>query len=112
MSVLPDRFELLTQSTHQIRAITFWDRPSLPVVKKIIIERPPASRSSRPITAWLFFSRSERELKFATDLILDFPGGGFVTMGPKHHEERIRRWAIQTGRPILSVDYGKAPERQ
>lgn len=33
-------------------------------------------------------------------------------MNPAHHEERLRRWAIQTGRPVLSVDYGKAPERR
>lgn len=95
----------------QIRALTYLDRPSLPVARKLLINRAATSTNAKPIVAWLFFSRSERELKFATDLILDFPGGGFVTMGPQHHEERLRRWAIQTGRPVLSVDYCKAPER-
>lgn len=31
-------------------------------------------------------------------------------MNPEHHEERLRMWAVTTGRPVLSVDYGKAPE--
>jgi hypothetical protein len=43
-------------------------------------------------------------------LILDFPGGGFVAMTPEHHEDRLYSWAVSTGRPVLAVDYGKAPE--
>lgn len=31
-------------------------------------------------------------------------------MSPLHHEERLRRWAKATKRPILSIDYSKAPE--
>lgn len=31
-------------------------------------------------------------------------------MDPTHHEERILRWTKQTGLPILSIDYAKAPE--
>lgn len=31
-------------------------------------------------------------------------------MSPANHEERLRRWAIQTGKPVLSIDYSKAPE--
>jgi len=31
-------------------------------------------------------------------------------MTPEHHEERLCAWAEQTGRPVLSLDYGKAPE--
>lgn len=31
-------------------------------------------------------------------------------MTPEHHEDRLRLWAIRTGKPILSVEYGKAPE--
>ena len=90
--------------------ITFFDRPRLPVVRQILIPRPPNSNHRKPITAWLFWSRPETELESATDLILDFPGGGFVSLSPTHHEERLRRWALLSGRPVLSIDYGKAPE--
>lgn len=31
-------------------------------------------------------------------------------MTPEHHEERLRMWAASSGRPVLSIDYGKAPE--
>lgn len=31
-------------------------------------------------------------------------------MGPEHHEERLRSWAAKTYRPVISIDYGKAPE--
>jgi hypothetical protein len=31
-------------------------------------------------------------------------------MSPEHHEERLRIWAKVTRRPVLSIDYGKAPE--
>lgn len=31
-------------------------------------------------------------------------------MNPEHHAERLLRWAKRTGRPVLSFDYGKAPE--
>ena len=31
-------------------------------------------------------------------------------MTPEHHEERLCAWAEKTGRPVLSIDYGKAPE--
>ncbi|KAH9858745.1 Alpha/Beta hydrolase protein [Lenzites betulinus] len=84
--------------------------PSISVRRKILLARPKDSACRRPITAWLYFARPIDELASATDLILDFPGGGFVSMTPEHHEERLRMWAIRTGRPVLSVEYGKAPE--
>lgn len=78
--------------------------------RKVLLPRPTSSKYKRPITAYLFFCLPENELSNATDLILDFPGGGFVAMSPEHHEERLRIWAANTGKPVLSVDYGKAPE--
>ncbi|KAF9520305.1 hypothetical protein BS47DRAFT_1335907 [Hydnum rufescens UP504] len=91
-------------------AMTYFDRPRIQIMRQILLPRPPGSKYKKPISAWLFFSRSERELSWATDLILDFPGGGFICMTPQHHEERLRRWTIRTGKPVLSLDYGKAPE--
>lgn len=31
-------------------------------------------------------------------------------MTPLHHEERIQRWVKGTGLPVVSLEYGKAPE--
>ncbi|KZV86217.1 alpha/beta-hydrolase [Exidia glandulosa HHB12029] len=97
-------------SNPYIRAFTYFDRPRIPHVRQLLLPRPPSSNYKRPIAAWLFFSRPERELSSQTDLIIDIPGGGFISMSPANHEERLRRWAMQTGRPVLSIDYSKAPE--
>lgn len=93
---------------HQLRMLSH--HPYISIRRKILLARPKDSACRRPITAWLFFAPPADELAGATDLILDFPGGGFVSMTPEHHEERLRMWAIRTGRPVLSVEYGKAPE--
>ncbi|PFH53820.1 hypothetical protein AMATHDRAFT_54355 [Amanita thiersii Skay4041] len=91
-----------------IRFITHLQHVS--VKRKLFIPRPKASTYTRPISAYLFFHPPDDQLCKATDLILDFPGGGFVAMNPEHHEERLRIWAATTQRPVLSIDYGKAPE--
>lgn len=46
----------------------------------------------------LFFDGTEQELSQCRDLVMDFPGGGFICMGPEHHEERLRRWGRKLGR--------------
>lgn len=87
--------------------------------RKILLPRPHSSSYTRPITTHLFYSprqelSSSRDpltaLSYERDLIFDVPGGGFISMGPEHHEERLRSWAVQTGKPVISLDYGKAPE--
>ncbi|KAF8518785.1 Alpha/Beta hydrolase protein [Gautieria morchelliformis] len=93
-----------------IRFFNAWDRPRVSILKKILLPRPSDSSNRRPVVGWLFFDGTEEELSQATDLILDLPGGGFICMTPLHHEERLRRWAIRCKRPVLSIDYGKAPE--
>ncbi|KAJ3557825.1 hypothetical protein NP233_g11644 [Leucocoprinus birnbaumii] len=84
--------------------------PKMSIRRKILLPRPKGSSYERPVTAYIFFAPPEGQLKEATELILDFPGGGFVAMSPEHHEERLRYWALSSGRPVLSIDYGKAPE--
>jgi acetyl esterase/lipase len=92
----------------QIRALTHL--PQCTVARKILLPRPRDSVYQRPVTAWLYFAGSAHELALASDLILDIPGGGFVAMSPQHHEERLRMWAVRSGKPVLAIDYGKAPE--
>ncbi|KAL6310381.1 Alpha/Beta hydrolase protein [Sparassis latifolia] len=91
-----------------IRAITHL--PKVTIRRRLFLPRPGDSTYTRPIVAWLFFAPPEHHLARATDLILDFPGGGFISMTPEHHEDRLRMWAVRTGKPVLSIDYGKAPE--
>ena len=49
-------------------------------------------------------------MRQSKELILQLPGGGFVTMNPKCHDDYVSNWARQTKKPIVALDYGKAPE--
>ncbi|KAF5393231.1 hypothetical protein D9757_000749 [Collybiopsis confluens] len=88
----------------------FTSSPSIAMSRKILLPRPKNSSYRRPITCCLYYADSPESLKQCNELILDYPGGGFVAMSPQHHEERLRMWAKNTGRVVLAVDYGKAPE--
>lgn len=85
--------------------------PKLGIVKYVMIDRPAGERQHLPpVKAMFFFDGTEEELAKTTELVIDYPGGGFISMGPECHEERLRCWAKRTGKPVVSIDYGKAPE--
>ncbi|CAO1613921.1 unnamed protein product [Parajaminaea phylloscopi] len=95
-----------------LRAATWFHRPSLPIARPILLPRPTVgAHVKRPIKAWLFYAEGkEAQLAQEEELYLDFPGGGFICMNPLHHEERLRQLAREVQRPILAIDYCKAPE--
>lgn len=94
-----------------IRAFTWIHRPRVPVAEQILLPRPSVGpHNKRPIRAWLFYCKPLRYLREEDELIIDFVGGGFVSMDPRHHEERLRQTAKEVKRPVLAVDYCKAPE--
>lgn len=78
--------------------------------RAIRIHRPAESIYTEPVNAWLYFDGPLSALKNHTKLILDFPGGGYVAMTPRHHDDKLLAWAGKTGLPVLSLDYKKAPE--
>ncbi|KAK0555429.1 hypothetical protein OC844_006064 [Tilletia horrida] len=108
--------EMMRETWHKttnpyIRLATWIHRPSLPIAREVLLPRPTLGRhASRPTVAWLFFDGDDRALRQQSELILDIPGGGFIAMDPRHHEERLRALAKQTGRPVLALNYCKAPE--
>ncbi|KAI9298606.1 alpha/beta-hydrolase [Neoconidiobolus thromboides FSU 785] len=86
-------------------------RPWFGVKKKILIPRPRKDAfDDEPITAYIYFSGNEKELYNSKSIILDIPGGGFVTMPPECHESYLAYWCKETKVPIISIDYKKAPE--
>ncbi|EST07034.1 Alpha/beta hydrolase fold-3 [Kalmanozyma brasiliensis GHG001] len=94
-----------------VRFVTWFHRPSLPIARPLLIPRPQVgAHHTRPSKAWLFYAKSERQLRMEEELVLDFCGGGYICMNPQHHEERLRQLAKQMQKPVLAVDYCKAPE--
>ena len=78
--------------------------------RKVLIPRPRDSSFREAVTAWLYFDEPLAAIGAHTKVILDIPGGGFVAMSPREHDDRLFAWAGRTGLPILSLDYKKAPE--
>ncbi|KAF2839575.1 alpha/beta-hydrolase, partial [Patellaria atrata CBS 101060] len=78
--------------------------------RAIRIPRPAESSYKEPVVAWLYFDGPVSALKNYDKLVLDIPGGGFVAMNPRNHDDKLLAWAGKTGLPVLSLDYKKAPE--
>lgn len=78
--------------------------------RAIRIPRPAESSYKEPVNAWLYFDGPLSALKNHTKIVLDIPGGGYVAMTPRHHDDKLLTWAGKTGIPVLSLDYKKAPE--
>ena len=78
--------------------------------RAIRIPRPSESSYKDSVSAWLYFDGPLSALTTHNKVIVDIPGGGFVAMSPRDHEDKLLGWAGRTGLPILSLDYKKAPE--
>ncbi|KAH0544859.1 hypothetical protein FGG08_001088 [Glutinoglossum americanum] len=78
--------------------------------RAIRIPRPPESSYKEPVSGWLYFDGPISDLKNHTKVVLDIPGGGFVAMTPRNHDDKLLAWAGRLELPVLSLDYKKAPE--
>ncbi|KAF2096724.1 alpha/beta-hydrolase [Rhizodiscina lignyota] len=103
-----------------------WNKPTTPYLKfisamlrprlmrypprAIRIPRPNASSYTEPVHGWLYFNGPISALKKHNKIILDIPGGGFVAMTPRCHEDKLQAWAGKTDLPVLALEYRKAPE--
>lgn len=103
-----------------------WNKPSTPYLsffttlmrpkftryppRMVRIQRPSESSYKEPVIAWLYYDGSFSTISGHTNVILDVPGGGFVAMDPRTHDDKLLAWSGKTGLPILSIDYRKAPE--
>ncbi|OQO08319.1 hypothetical protein B0A48_06189 [Cryoendolithus antarcticus] len=74
------------------------------------IERPEGSKDKEPIDFWLYYDDSPKTLKRHNKIILDIPGGGFVAMDPRCHDDKLLSWAGKSGLPVVALNYKKAPE--
>ena len=95
----------LAALTNLLRPRLMWYPP-----RNIRIPRPKESSYSDPVMAWLYYNGPHSALKKEQKIVLDIPGGGYVAMSPRNHEDKLMGWAAKTGLPVLSLDYRKAPE--
>lgn len=91
--------------TNLMRPRLMWYPP-----RKIRIPRPKESSYTEPVIGWLYFNGPLSALKKHNKIILDIPGGGFVAMDPRNHDDKLMGWAGKSGLPVLGLDYRKAPE--
>ncbi|KAK4920382.1 hypothetical protein LTR28_012903, partial [Elasticomyces elasticus] len=103
-----------------------WDKPTTPYLsfitrimrpklmryppRAIRIPRPRDSSYKESVDAWLYFDGPISSLKKHNKIVLDIPGGGFVAMDPRGHDDKLLAWAGRTGLPLLALNYKKAPE--
>ncbi|KAK2596727.1 hypothetical protein QQS21_006182 [Conoideocrella luteorostrata] len=78
--------------------------------RQIRIPRPSNSDYKDPVIGWLYYDGPVADLVHHSRLVLDIPGGGFVAMDPRCNDDKLLAWASNSGLPILSLDYKKAPE--
>lgn len=94
-------------NTPVLKAFSSLTRPKVAIIKKLQI---PRSDDLAPVAAWLYFDGTLEELAQSEKIMISFPGGGFVSMSPREHDDAHMSWAKKLGVPFLSIDYKKAPE--
>lgn len=85
-----------------------WCMRTLPIRSQI--QRPEGSAYTEPIDFWLYYDKPQEKLKKETKIILDIPGGGFVAMDPRCHDDKLFAWAGNSKLPVVALNYKKAPE--
>eukprot|EP01083_Nonionella_stella_P168873 571420_1 len=75
-----------------------------------VLNIPNNNENLCPIDVYLYFQGTEQELSESRHLVINYPGGGFVTMNHLHHESYVQKYANYLRVPIISVNYRKAPE--
>ncbi|KAK9324262.1 Alpha/Beta hydrolase protein [Lipomyces orientalis] len=93
-----------------LRLAKIFTCPRIQILKAFEIPRPPNSPYRSRMKAYLYYDGPRHTFKHHTKVLLDFPGGGFVSQSPRHHDDALCAWAKKLKVPVISLNYGKAPE--
>ncbi|KAK9239043.1 Alpha/Beta hydrolase protein [Lipomyces kononenkoae] len=93
-----------------LRMAKIFTCPRIQTLKAFEISRPPNSPYRSRMKAYLYYDGPRHTFKHHTQVLLNFPGGGFVCMNPRHHDDALCAWAKKLKVPVISLNYGKAPE--
>ncbi|PWA03571.1 hypothetical protein BB558_000290 [Smittium angustum] len=64
----------------------------------------------KPALCYIMYANNPENYKKTKNIILNFPGGGFVSMSPPCHDDYLSIWASMVDAIVVSVDYAKSPE--
>ncbi|KAJ2242612.1 hypothetical protein GGH98_005330, partial [Coemansia sp. RSA 454] len=90
-----------------LRFVRKLHQPQLGIVRNVMLGESESTERARCV---VMFDGSEEEFRACRMVVLDVPGGGFVSMAPESHTEYLAAWAQRTKAIVVSVDYAKAPE--
>ncbi|KAJ2827936.1 hypothetical protein IWW50_001633 [Coemansia erecta] len=90
-----------------LRFVRSLHRPRLGVERHVMLGESDTTERARCV---VMYAGSEEEMRECRMIVLDIPGGGFVSMAPEAHAEYLAAWAKRTRAIVVSVDYAKAPE--
>ena len=86
-------------------------RPTLILADILSVPRPDYHQDLPPVEVYrYYYSDRSKQFEEHDTILLQFPGGGFVSMPPPCHEDALYAWAKQTELPVFSINYRKAPE--
>ncbi|KAK9477902.1 Alpha/Beta hydrolase protein [Lipomyces japonicus] len=97
-------------TTPYLKLAKFLTCTRIQTVRAFEIPRPQDSKYRGRIRAVLYYDGPRNEFKQHDKVLLAFPGGGFVTMNPRHHDDAFCAWAKKLKVPVVAIDYDKAPE--
>ncbi|KAI9280414.1 Alpha/Beta hydrolase protein [Sporodiniella umbellata] len=77
-----------------LKAIRRATKPKMKLEDTMWLER---SNDKPPTEIYRYFVNSPSDYPDCDTILLDIPGGGFVSMGPACHEEALSEWSKHTG---------------
>ncbi|PVU89016.1 hypothetical protein BB561_005601 [Smittium simulii] len=86
-----------------------FDKKSNGFSGKIKID-PNSASGVKPALCYIIYAHDKSLYKKSKRIILNFPGGGFVSMSPPCHDDYLSLWAKNVNAIVVSVDYAKSPE--
>ena len=92
-----------------LRWLNSVSRPHLPVDGHPVTL---TAADGRLLHCSLYYHLPLSHLRLETRLVLDCPGGGFISMPPVAHCDYLSGWAARLQVPILAIDYRKVQHTQ
>ncbi|KAJ2869381.1 hypothetical protein GGI22_000300 [Coemansia erecta] len=92
-----------------LRLVRWMHSSRLTVHRKVTVALDGAS-GLEPVACHVMYAGDPTAFATCRRVVLNYPGGGFVCMGPESHSDYLSAWAAKTQAVVVSVDYAKAPE--